>query len=211
MGIGERSVLLRVRRGGEEEHLGLDVLRPELAAGDLRCVAPELRGLGGCEVADYDPLRRAEALSVKGSVHRPDGGVLAHDEVPLDLSIGHVCHGHHVRVVSREGGEVVVTEGVFLSGRVTPPRLQQGDQVLGHLRPPAGLGRVVLDVLGEGHVGPCPRHGEITREHVVERGDVGRALNRGMAAKRQDAPTGPADVPEQELDDRRRPDVLDAH
>src|SRR5581483_6587046 len=45
---------------------------------------------------------------------------------------------------------------------------------------------------------------------VVERRDVGRALDRGVAPQRQDATAWSADVAEQELQDRGRPNGLDA-
>ena len=54
------------------------------------------------------------------------------------------------------------------------------------------------------------RHRQVARQDVVERRDVGRALDRRVAAQRDDAAAGPPDVAEQELDDRRGADQLDA-
>ena len=51
---------------------------------------------------------------------------------------------------------------------------------------------------------------QIGRQHVVERRDVGAALDAAMAAQRQDAAAGPADIAEQPLDDRRGADDLHA-
>ena len=45
---------------------------------------------------------------------------------------------------------------------------------------------------------------------VVQRGDVGRALDGGVAAQGEDAAAGPADVAEQQLQDRRGADHLHA-
>ena len=51
---------------------------------------------------------------------------------------------------------------------------------------------------------------QIAGQEVVERGDVGRALDGGVAAQGQDAAAGPADVAQQELQDRGRADHLHA-
>ena len=54
------------------------------------------------------------------------------------------------------------------------------------------------------------RHREVAGEDVVERRDVGRALDRRVPAQRHDPAARPADVAEQELDDRGGADELDA-
>ena len=53
-------------------------------------------------------------------------------------------------------------------------------------------------------------HRDVAGEDVVERRDVGRALDAGVAAQGHDAAARPADVAQQRLQDRRRADVLDA-
>ena len=45
-------------------------------------------------------------------------------------------------------------------------------------------------------------HRDVARQDVVERRDVRRALDRGMPAQRHDPAPRPADIAEQELDDR---------
>ena len=59
LGVGERAVLLGVGGGGQQEHLGADVLRAHLARLDLRRVVPERRRLGLDEVAHHEPLELA--------------------------------------------------------------------------------------------------------------------------------------------------------
>ena len=74
--------------------------------------------------------------------------------------------------------------------------------------PPAGLGAVRLDVRRASVLVRCGvRHRQVAGQQVVERRDVGRALDRRVAAQRHDAAAGPADVAEQQLQDRRRADV----
>ena len=51
------------------------------------------------------------------------------------------------------------------------------------------------------------RHRDVARQDVVERRDVGRALDGRVAAQREDAAARAADVAEQQLDDRRGADV----
>ena len=57
---------------------------------------------------------------------------------------------------------------------------------------------------------PGVRHRQVAGQQVEERRDVGRALDGRVAAQREDAAAGPADVAEEELEDRRRADVLHA-
>ena len=55
------------------------------------------------------------------------------------------------------------------------------------------------------------RHVQIAGQRMIERGDVGAALDRGVAAQRQDAAAGPADVAEQHLQHAGGADDLHAH
>ena len=54
------------------------------------------------------------------------------------------------------------------------------------------------------------RHRQVAGQDVVQRRDVGRALDRGVAAQRQDPAARPADVAEQQLQDRRGANDLHA-
>ena len=100
--VGERAVLLGVRRGREEEHLGADVLRAQLAARDLGRRAPELGRLGRCEVAHHEPVERAQALALQRPRDRADHRVLAEHEIAGELAVGHVRDRREVRVVARQ-------------------------------------------------------------------------------------------------------------
>ena len=51
-------------------------------------------------------------------------------------------------------------------------------------------------------------HRQVAGQDVVERGHVGRSLDRRVAAQRHDPASRPADVAEQQLDDGCSPDVL---
>src|SRR5262245_21998018 len=54
------------------------------------------------------------------------------------------------------------------------------------------------------------RRRQIAGEEIVKRRDVGRALDGGMSTQREDAATGPADVAQEKLQYRGRPDHLHA-
>ena len=54
------------------------------------------------------------------------------------------------------------------------------------------------------------RHRQVARQHVVQRGNIGRALNVGMTAQGHDAPAGTAYVAEQHLQDAPGANDLDA-
>ncbi len=55
----------------------------------------------------------------------------------------------------------------------------------------------------------CGRRGHITLYRVVQRRDIRRALDRGVATECHDARAGPADVPKEELQQRAGADDLD--
>ena len=78
------------------------------------------------------------------------------------------------------------------------------------MAPPAGRRGVRLDELVEVAVALGVRHRQVAGQDVVERRDVGRALDRRVPAQRHDPAARPAHVAEQQLDDRRGADVLDA-
>ncbi len=89
--------------------------------------------------------------------------------------------------------------------------LQQADDVFVEIVPPTGARLVLLDVVGErfrflAEFG----HAQVAGKNVVECGNVRRTLNRGMAAKGQDAAAGAADIAEQQLQDRGAANDLDA-
>ena len=91
--LGERSRLLHVRGRGEEEHLGLDVLGAQFAGRDLGAVLPPRRRLDEVEVADHEPLQVSHAEALQAPVGRPDRGILAQQEVTLDLVVEHSHDG----------------------------------------------------------------------------------------------------------------------
>jgi hypothetical protein len=74
LGLREGALLLQVRGGGHEEHLGLDVLRAELAVLDLRHVLPERRRLDLGELADDEPLELGQRAAVQPGVGEPTPG-----------------------------------------------------------------------------------------------------------------------------------------
>ena len=101
---------------------------------------------------------------------------------------------------------------VVLGGRgVAPPRLQQRRHVRAELAPDAGRRRRSCSTNSSSELaGHRMRHRDVARQDVVERRDVRRALDVRVAAQREDAAAGAPDVAEQQLDDRRGADVLDA-
>ena len=158
LGVGEAAVLLGVRSRREEEHLGPDVLRPDLSAVDLGGGLPELGRLVRGEVADDHPLGGTEALSVQSAVHRANRGVLAHDEISLDHAVGHGRDRGHVRVVAVQPREVLVAPMVRLLGGFAEIRLHQRHEVRREVVPVPGLRGVVGDVAVQAHVVRRLRH-----------------------------------------------------
>ena len=70
--VGEAAVGLGDRRRRQEEHLGLDVLRLQLAAGHLRRILPEGGRLGLVQVADDQPVELGQRLPLERGVLAAD-------------------------------------------------------------------------------------------------------------------------------------------
>ena len=124
--VGQRPVLLGGGRGGEEEDLGLHVLRI-----DARRL-PDVGRLGQEDVLDDQPVellhRRAGELGV-GTAH---GRVLAVGEEALDDAVVHVDEDVlvAVRVGLRPLGNPLVAEVVVLGGGVAVEGLEQAHEEL---------------------------------------------------------------------------------
>ena len=108
--------------------------------------------------------------------------------------------------------QVVEAEVVLGGRRVAPPRLQQARRRRRRRCPRSPSARRVVRRRSRSSVvlAPRVRHRQVAGQQVVERRDVGRALDAGVAAQRQDPAARAADVAEQQLEDRRGADVLHA-
>ncbi len=212
LGLGERALLLHMGRRRQEEHLGTALLGHDLAGLDLRRVLPERGALDQEQVPDDQPVQVGHSQPLRLAVRRTDGRVLPEQEVPGDLPVDHAQHLLVGAVVAGEPGQVVVAVVVLRRGRVAPVRLEQAHAVRARVAPEALLLRMPdrADPVREGGVLLVVRHRQVPREQVEQRRDVGRALDAGVPAQRQHAAARPAQVAEQQLDDRAGADVLDA-
>ena len=170
------------------------------------------RGLGLGQVAHDQPLQAGERAPLEARVLRADGRVLAHHEQPVEAAVERAQHRREVRVVAGDLRQVPEAEVVLRRRRVAEPGLEQRDDVRRRSAPTSRVGR--RRCRGRrSSVSSCSRgarHVQVARQQVVERRDVGRALDRRVAAQRQDAAARPADVAEQELQDRAGADHLHA-
>ncbi len=209
LGVGEAAVLLGVRGGRQEEHLGADVLRAQLPGLDLGAVLPPGRRLDQGEVADDQPVQVGHAEPHQLGVGVAHGGVLAEQEVALAdaVQLGHRRLVRRVR--ARQPGQVVEAEVVVGPRRVTPVRLEQAHHVRPHVAPVALVRGLGLDEGVQVLVLVGVRHRDVAGEQVEQGRDVRGPLDGGVPAQGQDASAGPADVAEQGLQDGGRPDVLD--
>ena len=155
--------------------------------------------------------RGGQRPAVQPPVHRADDGVLTPQEEAGDRAVDHVHDRLVDRVVAGDARQPVEAEVVVGCRRVTEPGLEQRHQVGVHVAPEAGGRRVLLHEVLEALVDLRPGHGDVARQEVVQRRDVGRALNARVAAQGQDPSAGPTHVPEQRLHDRRGADVLHPH
>ena len=182
----------------------------EFAHLDLLRVVPEGSGLDLAQITDDEPVEVLQRLQLHAAVGRPDGGVLADHDEPPGLAVDHPQHHRVVRVVAVDTRKEVEAEVRLLVGRLAPPGLHQAHEVAPERAPRACVRPVLLDVLIEVVGRVRVRHRDVARQDVVEGRDIGRALDVGVPAQREDAAAGPADVAEQQLDDRGGADVLDA-
>ena len=185
-------------------------VRIEFAGLDFRRVLPERGALDLVEVTDDEPVEARKREPLQLCVRRADARVLAEEEEALDLAVEHVERGLVGRVVAADLRQVVEAEVVLLGRAPAPERLQLADQIGVGVAPPAGRDSVVLEVGGEVGVLLRMRHRQVARQDVVKSREVCRSLDRSVSTESDDSASGPADVPEQELDDRGGADVLDA-
>ena len=210
--LRERTGLLSVVRGGHEEHFGVDVFGLQLARFDLGTVLPERGRFDHVEVANDKPLEVAQRLAVQATVRAPDRGVLAEHEVAVHLVLEHELQGLVGTVRTGESRQVVEVEVVLLSRGLAPPRLEKACGEFLRLRPEALLllcaHRIKVGLPRVRHA--SLRHRKVAGEDVEEGRDVGRALNVGVPAKRENARTGAAHVAHEQLENRGCADELRA-
>ena len=119
-------------------------------------------------------------------------------------------HRLEARVAAGQPGQVVEAEVVLRRRRRAPVRLEQAHQVRPQLAPETLFGLLVLDKGVEVGSGLGVRHRDVAGEDVVQRRDVGAALDAGVPPQRENPAARAADVAQQRLQDRRRADVLHA-
>src|SRR5262245_51918552 len=125
LGVGETAGLLGVRGGRQEEDLGPDVLRPQLAGLDFGAVFPPGRALDQREVAYDEPVQVRHPEPLHLAVRRPDGRVLPEEEVALALP-GQLGHYSLVGTVAAgQPWQVAEAEVVLGGSSFTPPGLEQ--------------------------------------------------------------------------------------
>ena len=166
---------------------------------------PERRGLGLPDLLDHQRLELRHRLERQLEIGQRDRGILADDPEHLQLAGERVLEHRHGAVVlgGVALGQPLVAVVVLGGGGVSEKCLERVDEV-------AAVGDAVLaHVVVDRRLG-IGRRVEVARVVVVEHRHVARALHVRLAAQRVDAAAGLADVAEQQLQDRERPDPLHA-
>src|ERR1700757_3202963 len=114
-------------------------------------------------------------------------------------------------MVAAERRKVVITPVVVLLSRVAEISLHQRDEELWKFSPPSGGRLIHAEIVGQRLIELGLGHRQIAGKKIVESGNIGRALDGSMAAQRENSSTGPADISQQQLDDGRGADILDAN
>src|SRR5207237_4611385 len=115
-------------------------------------------------------------------------------EVSLALAVDLVEHGRVMRVVPRQSRQIVEAELVARQRVLAPVGLEKTDEVRRHLAVETTAWSVQVQVFLKSLVLVRVRHRKVTGQQVVQRRDVGRALDRRMPAQRKNAAARPADV-----------------
>ena len=188
-----------------------DVGRRDLAALDLGRVVPEGGRLDLDEVAHHEPVEAAQRRAVVAAVGGPDRRVLAHDEQALDRPVDHPRQRRVVGVVAGQraaGGRSRSRSRPSPRRPTTPSAARRCRRPCWpSSRPAASSARCTPASVACASAGG---HRQVAGQDVVERRDVGRALDRRVAAQGQDPAARAADVAQQQLDDRGGADVLHA-
>ena len=207
--LGKGSRLFHVGGRRHQEDLGADVLGLKLAVFNLRRILPEGGGLNLLEIAYDQPLQRRQATALHTAIGLRDGRVLAKDKVAFHLLIQHGHERFIGRMRTRNARHEVISPSVVLGCRIAPVGLHQRDRVVLTDLPKALL-RLITDSINE--LWPAllidARHGQIPRQRVEQRRDIGRALNRGVTAQRHNARTWATHIAGEQLQDGRGTDEL---
>ena len=92
-------------------------------------------------------------------------------------------------------GQVVVGPVILPCGRVTIPCLHETHKILGIVHPPASILAIVLHIrLKVVLFAQCTGHNQVARQQVVQRRDISRSLDVGMATQGHDATPRPANI-----------------
>ena len=165
------------------------------------------------EISHYQPFQMRHRRALELAVGRSHDRILAEEEIAFDLVVEHVEDRLVVAVVATDTGQPPERVIVFGGCGVAPPRLQEADEICIRRGPetllPIALDRV--EVLFGALVHARLRHGQVAGKEVEKGGDIGRPLDAGVAAKGENAAARASHVSQQQLDDRRAPDVLHAH
>ena len=226
-GVRLRAIPLEGARRGEEEDLGLHILRVDSWVADL---LPDRCRLALVEVVDDQEVELPHRLPLEPGVGASDRGILSHQPEPPHQAAVHLVEDRDVivavldlllRRVGLQLRHIVIGEAVPWARVVAPPGFPHA----------GGEGRRVLPVVQRSRTvvrrldlrrSDRPqvlvpallvrlRHRQIAGEDVVEHRVVGCALYVGVAAQGVHAAARFADVPQQELHDAEHPDVLDAY
>ena len=129
-------------------------------------------------IAHDQPFEFRKRGSLEARVCAGHGRILAHQEHALHFPIGHVIEIFEERMVAGDLRDPFVSEVVFRGCVFSVVRLQQTDEVGRKIMPETSRFRLMRQVIAQGLFGAvAARHRKVTGQNIVERWNVGRALN----------------------------------
>src|SRR6266852_8822076 len=114
-------------------------------------------------------------------------------------------------MVAGDFRDPVVAKIVFRRCVLAVVRFQQADEVGWKIMPETSWLCLTRQVIAQRRFAAIAAgHWQITRQSIVERWNVGRALDRRVTTQGQDSAARATDIPEQQLQDRRGANDLNA-
>ena len=186
--LRERACPFRRDRPPEKRKLPSRSPPSSIRRARSRANPPECSRLDFDHVANDQPFEFRERRSLEPRVCRGDRRILAHHEHAFHFSVGHVVEVFEERMVPGDLRDPVVAEVVFGRCVLAVVRLQQADEVGRKIMPETSWLCLMRQVIAQRLFGAVTaRHRQITRQNIVERRNVGRALNRSVTAQGQNA------------------------
>ena len=210
-GVRDRTLFFQAGADWQIEDLGLAFI----GRGPFGIGIPDRSALILEEIHYHEPFEVSHRIAAPPRVGVGHSDVLADHHHAIHAATKGFFHGDRERFVITELREPLIAIFVIFGGVLAIVSFEQADHVIWQrcprttfgLKLPHALTRLVeraaetvtiSEVISQGGVARmCFWLGDVVRQDIEQRGNIGSALHVGMSAERQDAATRTTDVAEQ--------------